>query len=125
MIARRAFDWSSGLQAFRPLHDSVRPGRTLASYTRQYTPCNLSAHNIISNFETDAQPLLDPSSLLSLRLRYRNTHNTNFEAKIATRLHYYAATTHHAYYIAQLVMTPQSLASSSAHECKETDTQDQ
>lgn len=47
------------LQAFRGLHNSVRSGHTLPCRARQYTPCNYSAHNIISNFETDAQPLLD------------------------------------------------------------------
>lgn len=40
---------------------------------------------------------------------YRNTHNTNFEVKIALKLHY-AATTHHAYSFAlRVAMTPQSL----------------
>jgi hypothetical protein len=56
------------LQAFRGLHDSARPGRTLPCCARQHAPCNFSAHNIISNFDTDARPLLDyrcsPSGLI-------------------------------------------------------------
>jgi hypothetical protein len=99
------------LQAFRGLHNSVRPGRTLPCCVRRYTPCNFSAHNIISNFDTDARPLLDcsdPYPCGCMQHRLPKPHST-----ISTPLFHYnstplSKTTHHAYCFAhRMSMTPQ------------------
>jgi hypothetical protein len=109
--SRGTYDWLRALQAFRGLHDSVRHGRTLPCRARRCAPCNFSAHNINSNFETDAQPLLDcigPYACGCTGFSLPKPHSTILTPTFCYNSTPLSETTHHAYASAHHnSMTPQ------------------